>query len=184
MKFGKFMAIDFGTKRTGIAFHDPRLINQPQPRTYALIKMEEQCKTLCTDDHCKTGCRHPFALQKVDGHELLRCPKVIAEEMNTLAQNNQASSMLIGLPDGFPPQNGTAHKIVSMVKDLTDTGILRIPFAYEDERGSTIGGRALLKKESKEMRRRAGIVDCFSARFNAERYVKRMRRIFPRRFFR
>jgi len=32
-----------------------------------------------------------------------------------------------------------------MVKDLTATGILRIPYAYENERGSTIGARQMLK---------------------------------------
>jgi len=46
--------------------------------------MEEQCKTLCMEEHCKTLCRHLFALQKVEGNELLRCPKAIADEMNSL----------------------------------------------------------------------------------------------------
>ncbi|KEH27791.1 RNA recognition motif [Medicago truncatula] len=34
MRLGKIMSLDVDTKRTGVAFHDPRLITQPLPRIY------------------------------------------------------------------------------------------------------------------------------------------------------
>jgi len=34
MRSGKIMAVDFGTKRTGVAFLDPQLITEPLTHTY------------------------------------------------------------------------------------------------------------------------------------------------------
>jgi len=34
MRSGKIMVVDFGTKRTGVAYLDPRLITEPLAHTY------------------------------------------------------------------------------------------------------------------------------------------------------
>jgi putative holliday junction resolvase len=115
---GRLMAIDHGTRKTGIYYSNKKLTRTTN--IFSVLFMRDEVGDVKTVD-------------------------VLADSLHHMTHQHSVIGLVFGLPGGYPPRNAQACLIERFVEDVKKTNrVVDMPYTYFDEDYSSVDAEVWL----------------------------------------